>query len=98
MDRTLRLDPAFRATLDRLGITQNPPLRAEVGLAVRRLNTDSLPTAKDVEVQIVLLPYGVMRAWARRIGGRSLWLVFQSDETSATILAVTNKAPVPVPR
>lgn len=95
MARRIELDRAFHATLDRFGITGNPELRAAVGRTVGRLAAEELPAPTDTRAQIILVPYGVMRVWARRIGAYSIWVYFQFDDHLLRVLAVSDRHPVP---
>jgi hypothetical protein len=92
--RQIELDVAFHATLERLGITGNPVLRATVGRTIGHLSTEILPTPGDTKAQIILIPYGVLRVWARRVGGYSLWLYFEFDDRDLRVLAVSDRHPV----
>jgi hypothetical protein len=60
-----------------------------------QLEHETLPGSRDVLTHVTVLPKPGP-AWARRVGGYSLWLAFRFDESSVTILGVMNRSPTPL--
>ena len=90
--RRLRLKEAFRPSLDRLGVTRDPPTRARVGRTLAELVDATLPGRGDFEA----LLYPVGTAWARRIAGRSLWLLYRFDVEEVIVFVLVDREPVSV--
>jgi hypothetical protein len=65
-----------------------------VGRTIAALATDTLPGEGDVLTHVLVLPNPGL-AWARRIGGRMLWLFYRFDDSSVTILGVNAHPPIP---
>ena len=60
------------------------------------MDREALPGVGDVLARVVILPTGVGTAWARRVPGRSLWVLYRFDASTVQILAVTDRAPIRV--
>ena len=94
--RIIRPGLAFQPTLNHLGITRDASTRAAVGRVVGRLaNASRLPEAEDVYVRVFLThePDREVLAYARRVLGMSLWVVYQFDDEELALLAVTDRRP-----
>ena len=81
--------------MDRFGVTADAGDRAAVGRLIADLAAERLPGAGDVLTQVIVLP-DPGPAWARRVGGRQLWLFYRFDDSSVTVLGVNVHPPLPL--
>lgn len=62
---------------------------------IAALANESLPGAHDVASHFTVLP-DPGPAYARRVGGRQLWLAYRFDDSTVTILGVNVHPPTPL--
>lgn len=58
-----------------------------------RLDAESLPGSGDTPVRVFVLPDGEVKAWARRVPGWSLWVVFSFDDEVVRLLGLMERLP-----
>jgi len=68
---------------------------AAVTRMIAALASKPLPGPGDVLTSVTVLPRPGP-AWARRVGGRQLWLFYRFDDASVTILGVNAHSPIPL--
>jgi hypothetical protein len=66
-----------------------------VGRMIAALAKESLPGPGDVLTYVTVLP-DPGPAWARRVGGRQLWLAYRFDDSTLTVRGVNVHPPVPM--
>lgn len=81
--------------MDRFGVTADPGDRAAVARLIAALALEPLPGAGDVLTHVIVLP-NPGPAWARRVGGRSLWVYYRFDDSGVEILGVNVHPPNPL--
>ena len=92
--RTITLGDALRPSLDRFGVTGDRSAGTAVGRVIAALAKEALPGAADIATNVTVLP-NPGPAWARRVGGRSLWIYYRFDDSSVEILGVNVHLPIP---
>jgi len=90
--RIPRLSATLKRGILKLGITpQSARFRAVFRTAGALVSTETLPAITDFET--VFAPG---RAYARRVPGQNLWILYRFDATHLDVLAVRDAPPVPV--
>lgn len=91
MGRLLRLTPAYSQAYSALKLDAGAS-SALTKTAVRLERAVSLPGPSDFEV--LRWPVGV--AWARRVSGTVLWILYEFDEEFVTLREIRKAKPVRV--
>lgn len=82
-------------SLDRFGVTGDRSAGTAVGRVIAALAKEALPGAADIATNVTVLP-NPGPAWARRVGGRSLWVYYRFDDSGVEILGVNVHPPKPL--
>ena len=94
MARAARLTPRFLARRNALGIQRGSNASKVLGAAISALaNAPLLPGVLDYEAAIP----PVLRAFVRRVPDENLWIWNRFDETTVTLVNLTDVPPVPTP-
>ncbi|HEX6764061.1 MAG TPA: hypothetical protein VF103_01260 [Polyangiaceae bacterium] len=91
MGRLLRLEKQYAQTYSALKLDRTEK-SAVAATTIRLENASSLPGAEDFEA--LRWPVGV--AWARKVRGARLWVLYSFDEHSMTLEDIRRAKPVRV--
>ena len=78
-----------------LGYRRSRAIAWRSDMSLRKWQAQSLRGSNDVYGRIVVVPSGVGTAWARRVPGHSLWLLYWFDVDVVSALAIASRtAPI----
>ncbi|MGH7435774.1 MAG: hypothetical protein ACRENE_08870 [Polyangiaceae bacterium] len=84
------MSTTFRGSVAKLGVAAGAAPYRAVSATVRALAASDLPGARDFET-----PFAPGKAYARRVTGQNLWLLYRFDDQFVFVMTARDQPPVP---
>jgi hypothetical protein len=91
--RVLQLTPEYALSLRRVGLL-SPVQRRAVAGELRKLAAEAVPGPADYEALVSPPAIGV--AWARKVTGFTLWVLYVLDEERISLRGIETRRPIDV--